>query len=218
MGDFFIPKLYNKSGDYMKRKLSLLIVVSGTLGILFNIANVLLENPSNPLLAGLGIFRYFTLLSNLLVVIYFWILFSLNKLDNKNSFKRWLGAVTVYITITFIVFFLFLQPTYTPVGFAKASSILCHYVTPVLTIGFMIYYQKDYKFNFKDILYWIVFPIVYVVFVLVYGGFTGDYFYPFLQLNYLGVTKFILNFIGLLVFFSFLSFGIVLLTKHKKTA
>ncbi len=146
-------------GNNMKGKASLIITIFGILGILFILINNVLDNPATPIISGLGIFRHFTILSNLLIVIYFWLLFSL-KLDKSKRFKKLLGDVAVYITVTGIVFAIILQKDFNPIGFKKLGSIICHYVTPVLTVGFLVYYRKDYHFSFKDFLRWLIFPLI----------------------------------------------------------
>ena len=202
-------------GDNMKRKMALFIVIIGTLGILFTLIFHVLDNPATPLASGLGIFKYFTILSNLIVVIYFWLLFSL-KLDKSEVFNKWFGGVTVYITITGMVFVIILQNGFQQIGFDKIGSIICHYIMPILTVGFLIYYRKEYKFCFKDIFIWIAFPILYIIFVLIRGSITNDYIYPFFELNSLGIGLFSIYLLAIVTFFGILSTGLVYLTAQKK--
>jgi hypothetical protein len=184
------------------------------LGILFTLTYHVLDNPSTPLASGLGIFKYFTILSNLVVVIYFWMMFSL-KLDKSKKFDSWLGAVTVYITITGVIFAAFLQADFRQVGLDKVGSILNHYVIPILTIGFLLYYRKEYAFRFKDILKWMIFPVLYLMYLLIRGSITDDYLYPFFNINILGVGLVTLYTFGMIAFFGLLSFGAVILTNKK---
>lgn len=199
----------------MKRKFALIIAVLGTLGILFTLIYHMFDNPSTPLASGLEIFRYFTILSNLIVAIYFWLLFSLN-LDKNSLFKKLLGGVAVYITITGVVFALFLQADFQQFGLDKVGSIISHYIIPILTVGFLLFFREDYNFSFKDIIKWSIFPIGYIIFLLIRGSVTSDYIYPFLELDSLGFGLFTLYFIVLIAFFGILSIGVVCLTRIKK--
>ncbi|MBI9010526.1 MAG: Pr6Pr family membrane protein [Tenericutes bacterium] len=199
----------------MKRKFALLIVILSTLGIIFTLIYHVLDNPTTMLASGLGIFKYFTILSNLVVTVYFWLLFSL-KQDKYEKFNKLLGGVTIYITVTGLVFVFILQSGFHQVGLDLLGSILCHYIIPILTVAFLIIYRKDYHFKFKDILVWMIFPLAYIGFVLIRGAFTSNYIYPFLELDSLGAVKFLLNVFALLFFFIALSIILVFLTRQKK--
>lgn len=199
----------------MKRKSALGIVLLGSIGILATLANNIIESPSNPLASGLAIFKYFTILSNLFVVLFF-LMYFLLRLDKEKSFNHWLGAVTLYITVTCLVFIIFLQKGYSPHGLGLLSNILNHYIVPVLTISFLIFYRKDYFFKYQDIFKWLLFPILYILFVLIQGSFTNDYIYPFLNLNQLGIGLFLVNVFILFLLFIILSVLNVFLTRQKK--
>lgn len=197
----------------MKRKASLIIITTGTIGLLFTIIARAIGSDTNALGSAISSFRYFTIQSNLIVVIYFWLLFSLNPKNIK--FDKAIGGVIIYITVTFIVFALFLEPTWSPQGIELLGSILNHYVTPILSIVFLIYFRKDYSFNYKTIPFWLIYPLLYLLYVIIYGSLTNNYFYPFFEIDVIGVSNFIINSIALLIFFGILSIGVVFLSKKR---
>ncbi|MBN2540414.1 MAG: Pr6Pr family membrane protein [Bacilli bacterium] len=199
----------------MKKKTALLILSIGTIGVLATIISVALDNPDTPLGSALGTFKYFTILSNLIVIVYFWLVFSLN-MDRFPIFKTLFGAVVVYITVTFLVYAVMLEGTFDLSGLGRFGSILCHYVVPIMTIGFLIYYRDEYSFHNKDILKWIAFPIVYFVFLVLFGVFTGDYIYPFFDINEVGFLAFLIAFLGIMGLFILLSFLVILITRPIK--
>jgi len=200
----------------MKQKSALVIFIIGTAGILATVISFALDNPNSPLLSGLSTFKYFTILSNLFVVVYFGLIYFL-KMERYPFFNRMFGGVVVYITITFIVFAVALQATWQPMGLAKIGTILNHYVTPILTIAFLVYYRDHYEFRKNDMFLWIVFPLVYGVFVIIHGAITSDYLYPFFEIDSIGVGNFILAFCSILVLFFALSFGAILISRPKKS-
>ena len=195
--------------------MALIIAIMGTLGILLTLIFRVLDNPTTPIASGLGIFRYFTILSNLIVVIYFWLLFSL-KLDKSEAFNKFFGGVTVYITVTGMVFVIILQDGFQQIGFDNTGSIICHYIVPLLTIGFLIYYRNEYSFCYKDIFFWFIFPVLYLIFLLTRGFITNDYIYPFFELDSLGIGLFSLYLFVIIAFFGILSTGLIYLTAQKK--
>ncbi len=199
----------------MKKKSAFLIAIIGTIGVLATIVGLGLENPTTPIASALGGFRYFTVLSNVFVAVYFWLLYILNW-DRFPIFNKMLGAIVVYITITSLVYITMLEPIYDPRGLSGFGSILCHYATPWLTIGFVIYFRDEYSFQKKDILKWVIFPLVYFVFLVILGLTTGDYIYPFFDINVAGIWSFIIAFFGIMFLFVILSYLFILITKPVK--
>lgn len=189
----------------MKRKLSLAIFLLATLGVLATVISIGMENPDSPVKTALGAFKYFTIQSNVIVIIYFSMVYSM-KFDSKPVFHTLLGGVTVYITITFIVFAALLQSVWNPQGLGLIGNILNHYAVPLMTIGFLIYFRKDYQFRYRDVRYWILYPIVYVIFLIIHGLVTQDYIYPFFEIDEIGFGNFILMFSIIMTLFLLLSY------------
>ena len=73
----------------------------------------------------------------------------------------------------------------------------------------------------KDTIFWLAFPVIYLVWTFIHGAFSGFYPYPFLNGAELGNARVLLNEAGLLVIFLVLGFILVsggrLLDKHRKT-
>lgn len=199
----------------MKQKSALIIFIIGTIGILATMISFALDNPNSPFLSGLSTFKYFTILSNLFVVIYFGLIYFL-KMERFPFFNQMFGGVVVYITITFIVFAVAIQGTWHPIGLEKIGTILNHYVVPILTIAFLIYYRDHYEFRKNDMFLWIIFPILYGIFVIIHGAITSDYIYPFFEIDDIGFGHFFLAFCSILVLFFALSFGTILISRPKK--
>jgi len=176
-----------------------------------------LSSSSHPLLEGVNMFRYFTIQSNFIVALYFGLNCS-NRLKNNKVFDALLGGVVIYITITFIVFLTLLEPIYNPEGLSLIGSTFSHYIVPILVIFYLVYFRSEYSFMIKDIIYWIIYPVMYLVFLIVYGSITGDYIYPFFQVSVVGVTGLIIVIIIMVFFFVFVSFLLVKILSKKENA
>lgn len=199
----------------MKRRWALAIVTVGTIGILAHIIqDAFIEYPDAPLMS-LQIFKYFTIQSNLIAIVYFWLYFSLRLHYKSPTFQKLSGMVMVCITITFLVYLVFLEPVYDPVGLNLLGSILLHYINPLLVVGFVLYYRRDYELTISDIKLWFVYPITYLVFLLLHGIISTDYLYPFFQVSEVGVWGLIGAILGIFGLYLLLSVVFVKIVSRK---
>ena len=170
-----------------------------------NITNPL--NASLPLLMrNLRIYRYFTMQTNLLVVI--WLILAIIWSSNPKKMKKLMGklkgAITLYITVTFLVFAVVLSPLYHPPGLEGVLNLMLHYIIPAgFIIDWLMTEGNNYQWSF--IPYWFCYPIGYLIFALIHGGTTDDYLYPFLNLEVLGFDGLMIRVILLIAFFTGLS-------------
>ena len=199
----------------MKKYWRILIVLIGTLGIVsFILDEAIVLNPDSPL-HSLHIFKYFTVQSNLVAVIYFMLLFGMN-IDLKNEkWKNLVGGVMIYTTITFLVFAIVLEGLWVEQGLSLLGSIFLHYINPLLIIGYVVYYRKEFDYKIRDSFAWIIYPILYLTFLVFWGMVTGDFLYPFFQVSEIGVFGLIISIIGLVGLFFVLSFLVVKILSKK---
>lgn len=143
---------------------------------------------------------YFTTLSNIFIIAIF-LVFLINdfksltinkkiKVNNNLYLTKFLA--TISITLTFLVFLLILAPTM-PGGIIQAylindaGSLCVHFITPLLAIIDFLIFDYDYKSKDIHILYSIIPPICYVVFIIVLsklGMRWGTMLAPYNFLNY----------------------------------
>ncbi len=147
--------------------------------------------PGSPVLVAVGAtFRYFTVQSNVMVLV--WLLVAI--IYGWQGHPNWLlrpvfkGAFTVYISVTFLVFMVLLAPLVDPQGIYRYTNAIVHYITPLAFIldGLLFSSKRAYKWRFA--VYWLAYPIAYLIFAQLYGSLTGDYLYPFLDLPQLGLS------------------------------
>ena len=162
-----------------------------------------------------GSYRFFTIQTNIMVLA--WLSLALISYFKPNLLHKLVGvlkgAFTLYISITFIVFAIFLSIFYTPTGFEAFSNIVFHYITPIVFIIDWILTEKV-KYKWKFLLFWLIYPVCYLCFAICYGTFTGDYIYFFLNINALGIPTFLMSFCVLVVFF--LVIGVMYIGINRK--
>ena len=164
-------------------------------------------------------FSYFTILTNLLVVIC-----CTSLLFNKDSVKpffsrqKTLAAITVYIVIVGIIYNVILRFLWEPQGLQKVVDELLHSVIPGLfLIYWLIFILKD-QLQWKDVWPWLIYPLVYITFILIRGSVSGYYPYPFIDMDKLGVQKTLINAFGIAMLFlvvSLIFVGIGKLIKRR---
>lgn len=199
----------------MKKWFPLVIVSIGTIGLMAYIINdAFFSELTNPF-GAIRLFKYFTMLSNVIAVVYFWLVYN-NRTQLKYPwFDRLLGGIVIYLTITFAIYAILLEATYQVQGLDLIGNITLHYINPILVVGYLLIYRKDFTFTYKDIGLWIMFPVAYLIFMVVHGLITGDYLYPFFQVSEVGVVG-LISMIGILLgIFFLLSIAIVKIVSRK---
>ena len=121
-------------------------------------------------------FMYYTTQSNIaigLVCLVFGILDVISYCGKKVNIPHWLNlvkyAVTVAITLTFIVFWVMLAPIQMneyPELIFHLDSILCHGVVPILAFADWVINAQNYQHKRTDFWWSISTPLVYFVFVM----------------------------------------------------
>jgi hypothetical protein len=140
-------------------------------------------------------FKYYTMQTNLLVCIWFTLaIIWYNKPDSLKKIMGSLkGAFTLYITTTFVFFAILLQIFYHPTGWAAFSNLILHYITPIAFIVDWIFTENQLRYKWIYLLYWIIYPIGYLSYSLINGILTGDYLYPFLDIDNLGILGYFIS-------------------------
>ncbi len=159
-------------------------------------------------------FTYFTILSNGLVAITFTAI-----LFNFSSFFRSFNvqtAVVVYISIVAIVYNSVLRFIWEPTGLQRLVDELLHVVNPIIFIcywWFMIEMKISlaYRFSFKIL----IFPLIYLISVLLIGSFSNHYPYPFLDVNQIGYLNVLVNSLGVTAVFVLVSLLFLFINNRR---
>lgn len=146
-------------------------------------------------------FSYFTIQSNLLVALCTGFV-ALSGFNGK-WFTRpgVLSAVAVYITIVSLVYNFVLRSTFHPVGWARVADELLHVVNPVLYLIFWAAISPKTGITYKGTFSWLIYPLFYIIYILVRGALTTKYPYFFLDAGKFGYPQVTLNVAVLVVVF-----------------
>ncbi len=136
-------------------------------------------------------FSYFTILTNILVA--FCTGFLLLKPSSFFSKQSTQTAIAIYIFIVGLIYNVILRFTWHPQGLSKIIDELLHVVNPVLYIIYWVLFSNKQKLKWKNIFSWLIYPLVYIIYVLIRGESSGFYPYPFLEVNRLGFNKVLVN-------------------------
>jgi hypothetical protein len=160
-------------------------------------------------------FSYFTILTNILVALCFTnlLLKPKSKLGEFFSQPVVLTAVTAYITFVGVAYNLLLRHLWNPKGLQLMVDELLHTIIPFLSVLHWLIFVPKAGLQWKSILPWTIYPVVYILCVTARGAFSGFYPYPFIDVSVLGYFKVLRNDIGLIGSFLLLSLLLVVIGK-----
>lgn len=147
-------------------------------------------------LAVLDSLSHYTIQTNILALLILSVLMVKEIIlsEKKLMNSKFKSAVTLYITFTFVIYAVVLAKLWAPTGQDAILANITHYLTPIAFIldWFIVELisNKSERLVFKDSVIWLVYPITYVSYIMIYGLLTGRYLYPFLNvpvINYSGV-------------------------------
>jgi len=161
-------------------------------------------------------YRYFTMQTNLLVLI--WWSLAIYSYRNPEILEKIMGpikgALTLCISITFLIYAIILAPLHQPTGFSAFINLVTHYITPIAFIIDWIITERE-KLTFQIIIYWLIYPFCYLIFAVVHGLLTENFLYPFLALNTLGPVNFVISVSFVVLLFIGLSCLYVIGSRYK---
>ncbi|MBK9732605.1 MAG: Pr6Pr family membrane protein [Chitinophagaceae bacterium] len=160
-------------------------------------------------------FSYFTILTNILVAVYFTTI-CLKPESKQGRFflkAQTATAITVYIMVVGIVYNLVLRSLWQPQGLQLPVDELLHSVIPVFTFLFWIIFADKSGIAWTHVFKWLIYPAIYLVFVLFRGALSGFYPYPFIDVKQLGYADAMIN--SCFLFFAFLLLSLLMVGIAK---
>lgn len=162
----------------------------------------------------LHFFSFFTIQVNILSAFCYTALwFSKTRWGKIFSRPKTLTAVTAYIIIVGAVYNLVLRSLWQPEGWQWLADELLHSVSPLFFFFFWIVFVPKYSLRWTDTIKWLIYPLLYLVYILVRGAITALYPYPFMEVTTLGYPQVLLN--SLMVAGSFLGVSLLLVALGK---
>jgi hypothetical protein len=166
-------------------------------------------------------FSFYTILTNIIVALCATVLLlkPVSRWGKFFSRQTTPTAISLYITIVGLVYNIILRQLWKPEGLQMIVDELLHTLIPVLFLLLWLVFVSKNKLNWKNILPWMIYPLIYSIFILTRGKISGFYPYPFMDIGKLGFNKVLLNSCILLIVFLAFSFLFVGIGKlMKKTS
>lgn len=120
---------------------------------------------------GFGMLLYYTVLSNLLVMIFTgYLLWKMRREGDywqSSSLLRLKGGITMSIMITCVIYHFMLAPLTT--DFYRLENFLCHYIVPLWFLADTIIFDKSRQYKWFDPIVWTVLPLLYMGFAILNG-------------------------------------------------
>ena len=127
-------------------------------------------------------FSFFTILSNTAAVVMLFLLAARPNRIVEQGFSIFRGAVTVYMSVTGLVYATLLGPTGIDVGLTEPwVNWSLHIIGPVAVAADWLVHRPGVRLRDTSLLFWLGFPAAYLVYTLVRGAIVGWYPYPFLD-------------------------------------
>ncbi|UCI33158.1 Pr6Pr family membrane protein [Mesorhizobium sp. B4-1-4] len=128
-------------------------------------------------------FSFFTILTNIGAVLVHTSLLSPAGYAWLPAFAgpRMRAGVAVSITLVSIVYATVLARLWHPQGLFLLCDVLLHYVTPVLFVLWWLIAGADGRTRWRDISWWMLYPVAYLAYALTRAPLAGEVPYPFLD-------------------------------------
>ncbi|AZO75212.1 MAG: hypothetical protein E5V92_26180 [Mesorhizobium sp.] len=209
----------------MGRFLQIAGLVAGLIGLVLQFAITI---PAS-MAAGRGLlgsivfyFSFFTILTNVAAVLVHASLVSPAGYAWFPAFagKRMRAGVAVAMTLVFIVYATVLARLWAPEGLFFICDVLLHYVAPLIFVLWWLIASADGSTRWRDISWWMIYPLAYLAYALIRAPFAGEVPYPFLDVAKNGAADVAVSalaitalFLGLCVLAVFADHGIGRLRK-----
>lgn len=125
-------------------------------------------------------FAFFTIQSNLIGVAAFLWLLVVGQRRRSRGLEVLRGAAAVYLTVTFFVVIVLLSGVDVQLQLVWVDVVL-HKVFPVIVVLDWILDPPMHRLRARDLVTWLIYPLVWTVLTVVRGALDGWYPYPFLD-------------------------------------
>ncbi|KIC64162.1 Pr6Pr family membrane protein [Chryseobacterium taiwanense] len=194
-----------------QRILSLIFALIGWFAVITQYYLMVKGNQISFTEATIRFFSYFTILTNLIVAVYFTFqAFSSFSIIKKSGI---LTAITIYILIVGSIYQIILRSTWNPTGLQRLVDELLHTIIPILVLIYWYKFENKRDLSYKQIPSWTIYPLLYLFYILIRGHFSDFYPYPFVNVTDLGYSQVFINSFWILVFFIGLSMLFVRIGK-----
>lgn len=198
----------------MKQKIAAFFAVIGWFALIAQYYLMAQKSETSIAVTTIKFLSFFTILTNSLVAIYFTcIVFYKNQSSTLIGKPGTLSAITIYISVVGLVYQLMLRQLWHPTGLQQVVDELLHSFIPILVIVFWYLYEKTQSIKYKQVSGWLIYPLIYLLYILIRGQICNCYPYPFVDVTTLGMKTVLINSGILFIVFTLLSIAIVYVGK-----
>ena len=164
---------------------------------------------------AINFFSYFTIQCNLLVALSltFTSLSPNSKIGIFFSSLSVQSAIALYIFIVALVYNLILRSLFAWTGWQWFVDNKLHVIVPLLYILYWFYFRTKGSLKWQDGVYWVIYPLIYLMYSLVRGSMVHWYPYPFLHAGNLGYPTVLTNITMVIVVFLVAGLGVIYITR-----
>ncbi len=160
---------------------------------------------------GFKCFRYFTVLSNVLVALVsmIFLIFNIKNIrkgmcDTPFTVLLLKFVGTVSVTVTFLTVMLFLGPTLGYMAMFEGVNLILHAIVPLMAIISFAMFELNKEVKFKDSLYGLIptvlYSIAYVIMVIFIKGWEDFYGFTFGGKLYFAPVSLVMMYLATMVF------------------
>lgn len=204
----------------MRKYLDVIGLFLGWLAIIGQFILMIQNRQAEILETVIRFFSFFTILTNILVALYFSSRLSIfkNTSFSKLSNNGHLTALTAFILVVGLVYQIILRTTWQPTGLQIIIDELLHTIIPLFMFLYWLKFAAKNDLIFKNSSVWLWYPISYFICIIIRGHFSNFYPYPFVNVTEIGYTQVLINAVIISLFFLFImSFLLFLGKKTRKS-
>lgn len=180
-----------------KRLYASVVALLGWFGLILQLYLLLNNENSGVSFWGrfFNFFSYFTILTNILVAL----CLTMNVVQSASAIGKFFktdsvqAALTVYILIVGVIYYLLLRNIWKPQGWHFVADVILHYAIPVLYLLYWLIFIPKGKLKFKYAISWMLYPALYFVYSIIRGTITHWYPYPFIDVQTNGYASVSMN-------------------------
>ena len=179
----------------MKRKFEIFGFIIGWFAVIAQLFLMLENRQADIPETIIRFFSFFTILTNILVALFLTTsVFRLKKFPfNLFLAKGTLTAITAFIVIVGLVYQIVLRQIWEPTGLQYIIDELLHTIIPLFMLGYWFFNIRKEDLLLKHVFKWLIYPTIYLIFIIVRGYLSGYYPYPFLNIEEIGFDGVLIN-------------------------
>jgi hypothetical protein len=175
-----------------------------------------LSHHMGPVVSVLNFLSFFTNLANVLAgtMLLYALSCALSRKPSGIDAKR-ITDTAVYLCMAGIVFNLELKHLLPADNLVYLTNMILHDVSPLLFLAYWWLDCPSRELQFRQMYTCLLFPMLYFVYMLTFGHFTGRYPYPFFDVAKIGYVPVVQTGLQMLAGFLVVSMSLVMLNRLK---